>query len=151
VPEQGKKYDLRAGSPAGITLVHQFPAIKGDGIVLHTPHGVLTDKDPISVELQNKGAERKLLVGAYCRGRLLAQKVVTAKDGAPTTLELKPDADVGGVYRVTVFQEMKGSHQWQPVAERLVYRSPGEKLNLKVEPSRKKYMPGERASLLCDA
>jgi hypothetical protein len=151
IPEKGKKYRLQAEQPTGVTLVHEFPAVKSDGVVLHVAKGVLSDKDPITVELHSKGADRRLLVGAYCRGRLLDQKLVTAKNGEPTAAELKDGRGVGGVYRVTVFQEIAQSHQWQPVAERLIYRAPAEKLNLKVEPGRKKYMPGERATMLCDA
>src|SRR5205823_4348453 len=65
-------------------------------------------------------------------------------------VELKPEAGVGGVTRVTVFEELDGDgsrRPLKPVAERLVYRKPAAELHLAVRPDRERYAPGEHARL----
>src|SRR5439155_10007129 len=92
-----------------------------------------------------------LLVGAYCRGRLMDDQSVTVRKGEATTVDLHPAQEVGGVYRVTVFEELDGQQQLVPVAERLVYRKPAEQLLLTVKPDKKQYIPGERVKLSVSA
>src|SRR5262249_60190837 len=94
--------------------------------------------------------DRNLLVGAYCRGRLMDHQPITAKKGQATNVTLHPASPAGGVYRVTVFEEQDGdAHRRQlvPRAERLIYHSPGEKLSLQVTPDHKQYTPGEKVKL----
>jgi hypothetical protein len=57
-------------------------------------------------------------------------------------VQLKPDAGVDGVLRVTVWDE-KGV----PLAERLVYREPAKKLNVAVTPEMLSHVPGGQVKL----
>jgi hypothetical protein len=78
----------------------------------------------------------------------------TLRKGETATVRLQPAADVGGVYRVTVFEELPGNggrSQLKPVAERLVYRKPGRQLHLAVKPDHDRYVPGERATVTVTA
>src|SRR5262249_48379203 len=131
---------------AGIEGTYHLPKVKADGIVLSIPGGVVTDN--IRVVLRNGRTPRKLLVGAYCRGRLLDHKTVAAKQDAEIPVDLKPQAGVGGVYRVTVFEEVEaGDNRYQPVAERLIYRKPAERVDLAIDADKNSYTPGDRVRL----
>jgi hypothetical protein len=142
-PEAGKKYQLQIDSPVGVTAEYEFPAAKTDGVVLSVIRPVMAAKEPVALRIHDTKGERKLLVGVYCRGRLLAHQTITAKALEPVELKLEPSTGVGGVYRVTAF-EQTGS-QYTPRAERLVYRAPAEKLDLTLRPHRNRFMPGEKA------
>src|SRR5439155_17655753 len=95
--------------------------------------------------------ERALMVGLYCRGRLLDS---VRLDKGKTEATLKPTAGMGGVCRVTVFEELNNGgprRDLKPVAERLVYRHPLERLNLSVRANQKTYVPGQKASVTIEA
>src|SRR5260370_23827003 len=98
-----------------------IPALKENAVALTLPTGVRAAKEPIRVVVHSGQQDRTLLVGAYCRGRLMDHQSVTVKKGEATTVDLHPAQEVGGVYRVTVFEELGGQRQLVPVAERLVY------------------------------
>jgi hypothetical protein len=145
VPQAGKIYELKIDAPQGIEGRHRLPPVQDDGVVLHLPYGVVTHQ--IDVVLTSAKKERKLLVGAYCRGKLLDHQTVIAPAGQPVEFALKPDSSVGGVYRVTVFEinDDKGL-SLTPLAERLLYRRSPEKLNLKVF-CKGQYTPGDKVTL----
>jgi hypothetical protein len=91
-----------------------------------------------------------LLVGVYCRGRLLDHQEVQAKKDKETEVMLNLASTAGGVCRVTVFEEQAGDGQHKqliPKAERLVYRQPADKLDIKVTADKKQYMPGDKVNL----
>jgi alpha-2-macroglobulin-like protein len=143
-PQAGKRYELRIDSPIGIEGRYWLPQVKADGVALSIPEGVFTDK--LRVVLGNVKRPRTLLVGAYCRGRLLDHARVEFRANEEMAVLLKPAAEVSGVFRVTVFEERPG-RQLVPVAERLVYRRPVERLELKVTADKDHYGPGERPRL----
>lgn len=159
-PEAGKSYFVRLAKPLGIepplvvdgrALVGGFaaatgrtgyalPAAKADAVVLTATDAVTKPGQPIRVRLAVAGSKpRSLLVGAYIRGQSVAHQKVTVEPGQPADVALDAGTiKTGGVARVTVFDEaaevLPGTTQnLEPVAERLVYRQPGEVLNLKVE------------------
>ena len=80
-----------------------------DRVALSVPDGVVDAGKPIKVVVRSK-TERALMVGLYCRGRLLQS--VQLKKGE-TEAVLNPESGAGGVCRVTVFEETTG----RPVAE----------------------------------
>lgn len=148
-PQPGRRYELKIDSPAGIEGRYLLPEVKEDGVVLSIPGGVFRADEPIRVVLHSPGRKRTLLVGSYCRGRLLDHRTVTARPDGPTEVVLKP-ASVGGVYRVTVFEERPGPgdrREFVPLAERLVYRRPPQRLELALHPDKKQYVPGDTVRL----
>src|SRR5262249_47948206 len=123
-PQAGTQYEVKIDTPIGIEGQYRLPEVKADGVVLSVPEGVFTDK--IRVVLADRKQPRKLLVGAYCRGRLLDHQTVACRaDEKGIEVPLTPAAKVSGVFRVTVFEERPGK-QLVPVAERLIYRKPVE-------------------------
>jgi hypothetical protein len=148
-PAAGDKYELKIDSPANMEGVYALPEVKAGGVVLTIPQGVTGPTEPITSLVRSADADRKLLVGAYCRGRLLDHKAVTVKKGEEAKIDLTPTVGAGGVYRVTVFEERGTDKQrnYVPVAERLVYRQPAEELQLAVKSDKKVYTPGEKVKL----
>jgi hypothetical protein len=141
VPQAGKTYELAIDSPIGIKGPYYLPGVKAEGVVLAIPQGVVTDK--IDVTLQQVGkSQRHLMVGAYCRGRVLQHEKVWVRPGEPANVTLSPAEGVGGVFRITVFEEINSRPlQLKPVAERLIYRRPAHHLNVAIRTDKKAYSP----------
>ncbi len=156
-PKPGRSYLLRIDQPAGTEGLHQLPAVKSDGVVLTAISEVSGGQEPIRVRIASPKVGRTLLVGAYVRGRLLDHRRVTVAADQTADVELKPEAGIGGVTRVTVFEEVPGpidgvanpanNKVLVPLAERLIYRKPAALLKLTAEPDKTRYVPGERVTL----
>jgi anti-sigma factor RsiW len=144
-PEVGRRYELKIDSPPDIEGRFWLPQPVEDGIVMQAA-GVTGAAEPIGVRLASVKETRALVVAAYCRGKLLAREKVQVTSGQQTEVSLKPESPAGGVYRITVYEEREGQRPL-PRAERLVYRVPGERLDLKLRADRPHYTPGERAGV----
>lgn len=151
-PQAGATYELKIDSPPGLhgkdgKTRYVLAGAKIGGVTLRLPQGVV--EEFIDVEVTSAARDRELLIGAYCRGKLLDHVVVDAKSGKPAQATLRPTAQVGGVYRITVFE--KQDAKFLPLAERLVYRPATTKLDLTVSPDKPVYYPGERVRLALKA
>ncbi len=158
-PQPGAKYAVRLETPTGIlqpraaigpaavaagvgglaatpTVGYQLPDAKADGLAMTIPTGVTKAGEPIKVTLHPAGKTSKMVfVGAYTRGQPIAHAKATLTPGQPTEVVLDPGAvTLGGVTRITVFDlphdDSAGRDDLKPLVERLVYRQPGERLNL---------------------
>jgi hypothetical protein len=151
-PQAGRTYELKIDSPSGIEGKFLLPSAKEEGVVLRLPGGAFSEAIRGSVQSVKKDKkDRKLFIGAYCRGRLLAHQTLDAKQGqaADFALDLKAFEGVGGVYRVTVFEELRAGEKvnLKPLAERLVYRQAGDRLKLSLTPDKKHYSPGDKVKV----
>src|SRR5947209_10268874 len=85
-PEAGKNYFLKLKSPTGIDAPTEngfpLPDVKADGVVLTALDAVTEANKPIRVRLEALKA-KVLHVGAYSRGRLVAQQRVEVAAGKP--------------------------------------------------------------------
>lgn len=151
VPEANRRYKVKLDAPVGTTRTYTLPTAKKDGVVLHLPQGVVTQDIPVTV--YSTGGTRELLIGAYCRGKLLDHTPVLARDGEKTDVVLHPAVNVGGVHRVTVFEKQSrdGEAYWKAVAERLLFRKPAAQLHVAVRPDRYDYAPGDSVYLDLEA
>jgi tetratricopeptide (TPR) repeat protein/predicted nuclease with TOPRIM domain len=154
VPSAGEQYHLKIDSPTGIDapipLLSERIQIRTNAVALSIPDGVTKEGQPLQVELHSVGRPRQLLVGAYSRGVLLEHQRVRVEPGQPTRVALALPKHVGGVVRVTAFEEQNGTSGravFVPRAERLVYRQSAARLNLTVQPDRKRYVPGDKVSV----
>jgi hypothetical protein len=147
VPLPDCRYELKLDAPVGVAKAYPLPRAKADGVVLHLPQGVVTKDIPVT--LHNAGRPRELLVGAYCRGKLLDSQTVQAPADKKTELVLRPAASVGGVYRITVFEKQvfPGETRFTPLAERLMFRKQTAQLHIAVRPDKASYAPGESVAL----
>lgn len=154
-PVAGKDYYVKLAQPVGIDEPKhgdrsgfKLPRAKAEGVVLTIKDGVVGAGDPLKVEVRSNG-KRNLLVGAYARGRLVDHERVTVEPNQAATVTLKPDQAIGGVTRVTVFEEVTGKDrvETKPVAERLVYRKFEKQLMFNLQPDQTRYNPGSKVNL----
>ena len=160
-PAKDRTYELKIDEPAGMEGTYRLPAVRPEGIVLTVPlEGIMGPMGHIGlispmnlnrfqVQTTSIGKDRNLLVGLYCRGLLLDQQSVTAQKDQPLAVQLKPGAAIGGVLRVTVFEEMPAGAPAPLVAraERLVYRAPTNTLVLTAKPNQERYVPRDQVTL----
>jgi len=152
-PVAGAAYELKIDAPVGIEGTYWLPKIMADGVVLHIPDGATAEDHPLRTVVRSARRDRPLLVGVFSHGRLLAHESKTCKAGEAAQFELRPRGP-GGVYRVTVFEERAaagGQTNMVPVAERLTYRQPSQRLQLAVTPDKQVYMPREEVKITCSA
>ncbi len=146
-PKPGHKYQLQVDSPSGVTKLHDLPNVKPEGVVLTLPAGVVTAGQSIPVTVRSK-AKRSLMVGVYCRGRLLDSTELKGEAEARATLH--PAGGTGGVCRVTVFEILPGDgarRELRPVAERLMYRQPAEYVRMTLTADQQTYVPRQTVKL----
>ncbi|MBI3412246.1 MAG: hypothetical protein HY040_28275 [Planctomycetes bacterium] len=144
IPMVDKKYRLQIDTPAGVNGSFFLPSAKSDGVVLRLPKGVV--ENSIEVSLTSSEKDRELLVGAYCRGRLLDFSQVKVQAGKTKELTLRPALEVGGVYRITAFEKIAGD-KYRPIAERLIFRRSPEHLSFSIAADKQSYYPGEKVQL----
>ena len=136
---------VAAGVPAAVATRTGFmlPKPIADGVAMRVVDPVTIPGEPIRVQLQSKGRPRNLIVGAYIRGRLSDTQRISTEPGQLAEVKLMVNSDPrGGVVRITVFEEPleqadgiaeakpETKPDIKPIAERLVYRKPGERLQL---------------------
>jgi hypothetical protein len=147
-PKLGEDYRLRATTPAD--LVAPLPVAREVGLALSVPAAVTPSGQPLRVVLSLQDTRtRRLVVAAFCRGRLVAQEPLTARPGT-TEVSLTPPEEAGaGVLRITVFE--RAPVGLQPLAERLVYRVPPRRLELSADSDKERYQGGEQVRLTVHA
>ncbi|HEY1861786.1 MAG TPA: alpha-2-macroglobulin family protein, partial [Gemmataceae bacterium] len=153
-PKTGIHYELKIDTPTGIEGKYELPLVQDDGVTLTIPDGVTPANQPLRVILTSAKEPRNLLVGAYCRGRLLDHQPKTVNKGESVEVILNPAVAAGGVCRVTVFEEKATNGQRKelvPKVERLIYRQPAERLDLRVSADKKQYLPGDKVRLTLSA
>lgn len=136
-PKAGETYRLVSRRPDGIEIRSSFPSIAERGVVLRALDDATPARSPVRIEVASTESGRHE-VAAYCRGVLVAQESVNLEAGGRRVVELPSHPDVGGVFRVTVF-DPAGS----PRAERLVSVEPPHRLALDIRPSASAFSPGE--------
>jgi Alpha-2-macroglobulin family/MG2 domain len=148
-PYSGRTYHVEVESPAGVSVDATLDTREMGQVALTVRSAVTTAHEPIEAQVRSERKDRILWVATYCRGRLLDHRrvVVPASEERPVTLN--PAHGAGGVYRITVFEEVARNSRTrlEPCAERLVFRRQRDRLNLSVKAGKDFYLPGERASL----
>ena len=151
IPELNRRYLLRIDSPIGIDKRVSLPPSKATGVAIHLLQNVVENEIPLRVYSAAK--PRELLIGAYCRGRMLDHKVVKAQAGKPVVVKLRPQTPVGGVYRITVFEKLRDADgvTYRPLAERLTYRQNNSHVDVAISSDRPSYQPGDPVELTLQA
>lgn len=152
VPAAGQVYRMRLATRRQHLDFLPLPRVVATGIALTAPVSVLRANESMVVQLATKQAA-DVLVLVSCRGRIVDQKQVKLISGQ-TKVALEPPPGADGVLRVTVLEKVGDGKKWRPVAERLMYRAPGEYLKLAAlanKGMRRAYAPGEAVTLQCQA
>jgi len=129
-PEVRRTYRVELTQPEGATSVRSFPDVVTDQeVILHGGKGVFEGNEPLELAVISSAQNIPFIVSAYCRqvpvGFVIGR---TIKGKLPIRLNVLDGTD--GVVRVTVFD--RRATPIKPVAERLVYRRPVQKLSLSV-------------------
>lgn len=136
-PRAGERYRLVPVEPAGVSLSGTFPTVVGDGVGLIALDPVTPAGAPVRVWVASTTAGNHSVV-ATCRGVTVASASVMLAAGKVQDVALAPSAEVGGVFRVTVFDPTGA-----PRAERLVAVDPPRGLSVEIAPGAEAYAPGE--------
>jgi hypothetical protein len=144
-PNSGEHYRLKITSPAGIQQQPRLSdKIAEHGVLLTTGPGVFDAGQPLQVNVQSLRANLPLVVAASCRGTPVGQYAfVAGASGNRLTLPLP--AEVAGVIRLTVYDYRRTPPQ--PLAQRLVYRRAGRRLQIRMGDDRPWYTPGEKVNV----
>jgi hypothetical protein len=142
VPVANAQVALLGGAGATATRTgFLLPTPQAEGVVMSVLDPITAPGEPIRVQLHTVGRPRVLVVGAYTRGKLSDTQKVQIEPDVPQIVKLMAGPDPrGGVVRVTCFEEPEErpgapKADLKPVAERLVFRKPGEVLNLAITTS----------------
>ena len=173
LPQKGKTYVLKIEQPAGITRTFELPALaeshstgfypvvrqnrpvqvpraESDGFDVVRSDGVFEPGEkirfyvsaithPAGIHVPSKVTLRK-------RERLLVESEVglvsISRGSGAGVVELNPPADATGVLIATVWDA-----DGKPLAERLIYREPAQKINVVIEPDMEGYYPGAKPKL----
>jgi hypothetical protein len=150
-PHTDRRYELALDVPVGIARVYKLEAAKNTGVALHLPEGVVANDIPVAVT--SVGRDRELLIGTYCRGRLLDHTPVMAPAGKKQDVVLHPAVNAGGVYRITVFEKQQPGVEprFKEVAERLIFRKQTAEVHVAMRPNFQAYTPGDSVYLDLEA
>ncbi len=151
VPQADQAYRLMLVTPEGANNQPKLPDVSTDRkIVISTSNAVFAAGAPLEFNIRAAEPGLPLVAAAYCRGvhvgqqRLVTEVDTDAKNGS--NLVVIPVAKgVGGVIRLTVYDYSTSPPK--PVAERLVYRRMGRKLNVKIAGGDRQFSPGETVEL----
>jgi hypothetical protein len=147
-PRAGESYRLKITRPAGVQNEPKLPAASAERKVsLTTGSGVFAPAAPLEFNVRAAKPGLPLVAAAYCRGVQVGEQPLVTKSSAtganPVAIPL--DAAVGGVIRLAVYDYSASPPQ--PVAERLVYRRPAHRLNIRAVGPGRRYSPGEKVSI----
>lgn len=145
-PEAGRRYRFKVLTPKKLAEPgFDLPDVKENGLVVSVPKGVVTKEIDAVVHSTH---DRDLLVGAYCRGKLLDHVPLSVKRGEKAQVKLHAPPGLSGVYRITVFEKSKGPvPRYTPLAERLIYSRGGERLEITSTAAGRAFEPRGHAEL----
>lgn len=146
VPRQGRNYYLSLSEPAGIKKTYPLPELKGSGVVIRSMEEVYKKDEPVKVKVAATADNGSVLLTLKKREEVVAYKKIKLKGDKLKEVSFFPSHEFDGVLTVTAW-----SDDDKPLAERLVFREPAQKLNIKVEADKKSYIPGDKVTLAVKA
>jgi len=144
-PMPGRSYRAVVEEPAGIDAAVALPEIRTAGCVLRTYDDLEGELDAVRASVRCSDP-REVVVAASVRESLIDVAAVRAGPQTLGTVYLSagdPAVDgKQGVARITVFDT-----DLSPLAERVVYRNPGEDLQVELTPDKERYQPRDEVVL----
>ncbi|MEO8495416.1 MAG: hypothetical protein ABI614_10115, partial [Planctomycetota bacterium] len=152
-PAFDESYRMIIDKPVGVTKEVPLPAVSPIRFAtIETGKGVFAANAPITFTLSKAYPIEPLIVAAYCRGAMVGQQTLDdhAYDTANTKFatfhgEIHLPDEAQGVIRLTVFEADQSPPT--PIAERLVYRRIGQKLNVQIKLDAATFSPGQAVEL----
>jgi alpha-2-macroglobulin-like protein len=140
----GARYRLRVQQPSGIKTSFALPAPIETGVTLRARQEVTPAGAKIRL-LVASARPQKVRVTLSQRELELSSAVLDLAGGEPQALSLAAKG-AGGVLVATVW-----AATGKPLAERLVFRKPSQKLDIDVRTDKSQYVPGETVTLTARA
>jgi hypothetical protein len=140
-PLAHRHYSLRISKPLGIKTTYALPEVKTSGAIIRADKDVFKKNEPITLQVgctdkqyQVTIAKREVEIGAYNGAAAPAGKLGSVSFNVPSGLD--------GVLTATVWNK-----DGVPLAERLIFREPARRVNVKITSAQKSYVPGNAAKL----
>lgn len=128
VPAANEQYSVEVvGSEASAKQSFKLPGIKEGLPVIDLRGGVIAEGESLQMIIRSE-MPKTTLVQVACRGNVIARREIDLIRG-DTEVDLPLDQTVGGVVRVTLLELQDG--RWHPVAERLIFRRPSQRLQVR--------------------
>lgn len=164
-PQTNLIYSMHITEPSSVTEVFELPEILNQGLALTVAKPVISASESLEVAVRrntdltlghcsvvvrqrerivwpnDKAREAGAMAGTYQFPSVqgIAQPGV---DLLLANFSIDLDSDVSGILTVTAYDQDNN-----PVAERLIYRAPKDRVNIEVLPDSAQYTPGGRVSL----
>lgn len=154
-PEAGQTYTLHVEEPASVTATFELPAATADRLLLSTSQDVVAAGDELGIFLAGISFDGigagKVIVRH--RERIVAEQVFQFLSGREATQPGQTNSsiaefvmsladDVSGILTVTAYDA-----EGNPLAERLIYRAPKDRVNVEIVPNSAQYTPSGEVSL----
>lgn len=134
-PEKGETYYAKIIKPENISKIYPLPLAGDRGIVLN----VEKEDGKVILKINTLEAENVTIKGNF-RGKEVFSRPAVLNKGE-NSVELPEKDFPAGICRFTV--EESGN----PLAERIVFANEDRRMQLKIEPSKKNYLPREKVTL----
>ncbi len=151
ISDADREYYLKVISPDDVTDKPELPDVSTEQkIVLNTGSGVFEATGPLEFNVRAVEPGIPLVVAAHCRGipigrQMLVTKVDNQRGNGSNPVAIDLPDDAGGVIRLTVYDYSTSPPKL--LAERLVYRRMGQKLNVRPANLDEQYSPGDKVEL----
>ena len=153
LPRVGVRYHLRLENPVNTQVDGRLPfVVPTQKVVLNAGAGVFQPGDPIEFNVRASQAGLPLVAMVSCRGVHVGEQAFLTRPSengngkaAANAVAISVPKSVAGVIRLAVFDY--STTPPKPVAERLVYRRPFEKLDVALAADRESYAPGQSCRL----
>lgn len=140
-PQPGGQYTLKINKPSGIETAYPLPAVKEKGAVIRSVENTYEPGAPVRLKVAGREVG-PLVVTLSKRDRELSAVRIQAEGQRFTEIQLTPPLDMDGVLVATVWDEND-----RPLAERLIFRRPTDRLHIAITADKERYVPGEGCSL----
>lgn len=153
LPRVGVRYRLVVQEPRNVEVVGQMPFVMPtQKIVLNTGSGVFAPGEPIEFNVRASQPGLPLVAMATSRGVHVGEQAFLTRapekdkgNGTANAIAISLPDKVAGVLRLTIFDYSVSPPR--PLAERLVYRRPVERLDVELIPDRESFVPGDECRL----
>ena len=138
-PEKGKYYALKLQKPSGIENLFILPEVKNKGVALDKVARAYEFDQKIQLDILSTKNSKAAKVTLRKREELLDSAKI--ESGIKSTVKLDAQ-EAEGVLMLTVWDKDDA-----PLAERLIFRKPKFRINIKITPKADEFVPGGTVDL----
>ncbi|MCW3162541.1 TonB-dependent receptor plug domain-containing protein [Chryseobacterium oryctis] len=133
IPQIGETYYAKIIKPENIKSIYPLPIAKNEGVVFN----VIKKNKKLRLKIVSTDPKNVLIKSSF-RDKDVYEETVSLKKG-DNEIEINEDNLPIGIYRFTILENNI------PLAERIVFSNEDKQLKIKITPSKKNYLPREKA------